>query len=633
MDNKVDCLKSMDIKYPPEKDHSQLDHLESVAHREQESNPEDGLEGAAENLYSASTFRLERFLHVGFIADRHISSKIIHDMLVESGHHVDNFLDFKEAASKLITGKYDLILITRGKGEAAKRCDQLLSFVRKQEKPEICGMPLVVVTELNNAATLETLFLAGASDVIVKPISETELHNRLQQVIFLVPETVFEGRRKVKTSTPVASTPAKSNSSSLNNTESTENVFTRFLFLQISRTPSYQKLQAKGVLTKVERFLERGRQLGELLPFAVKLWHGVVLIILMIMLTVYFTADQNTKQGASSMRASNGSPALVSTITPELGDMVQKETLNGRVVSENKLAVRSQIAGSMESIFVKVGDQVFVNQVIAVMESKQAVSDLKIAQSRLDKARKSLQLEKARYQRALKQFRSGQIKQPRLNEVESLYDDAKLAQKNATDKFSVARANLKKLRIIAEFDGVISGVLVKKGKKVSAGDGLFNLVSSSNPIIEVDMNNRLQKPNLAVGDNIKVYTSKHANEEATWNEKIAAIEPVIDEFGMTSAWRVQITLRSKKLRYGQRVYVDLPTTKKKDVIKVHVDSIVTINTHHFVPVNVKGIVKYQQVKVGLQVGNFVEVEQGLDIEDAIIVSSELIDEGMKVRVN
>ncbi|NOY70899.1 MAG: efflux RND transporter periplasmic adaptor subunit [Gammaproteobacteria bacterium] len=566
-------------------------------------------------LSTASTFRLEQSLCIGFIASRHSSSKIISDMLIKSGHHIDIFLGLQEALPQVTTGKYDLILIMVEKGAEAKQCEELIRFVRQQKTPEIYSIPLVVITEFDSAMTLENLFLAGASDVIILPISEAELHNRLHQVIFLVPESIFEGRRSEKER------------------------------LEIENINEPDKLTEKN--TKPSR--KRG-------------WYIIVFIGLVLGLIAIINMGHNTqaperedhfvqetvvkkevkevvsqpeiviKPAVEEPKTVHKTAILISTVRPELGSLIQNRDFSGRVVSEEQWAVRSKTSGKIARVFVDVGERVSKKQVIAVLESKKAVTELKNAQISLRKAKAFLQLATDKYETTLERYRQGQGNKPRLREAEVSQHNAKTEQKMAEKAYRDARIALENTRITAKFDGVISSVFFEKNKMINKNDILFNLEKSSKKGVELFLEAK-QKPDIAVNNSVTVFTDRDESASPSWDEKVVAVRPVVDASGVTSAWRVQLTLTNDRLRYGQQVHVNLPILEKEEVVKVHTSNVINKKTQPFIPINNKGVVKYQPVKLGLQMGDYVEIKQGLVLDDEIIVSPELLDEGVSVRTH
>ncbi len=566
-------------------------------------------------LNTASTFRLEQSLCIGFIANRHSSSKIISGMLVKSGHHIDTFLGLQEALPQVTTGKYDLILIMVEKGAEAKQCEELISFVRQQKTPEIYSIPLVVITEFDSATTLENLFLAGASDVIVLPISEAELHNKLHQVIFLVPESIFEGRRSEK-----------------------ERLKT-------------EDVSESGKLTK--KNAKPSRRVGWYIVVFLGLVLGLMAIINMGNRTQAPERKDHTVQETAAKKEVKEvvsqpeiviKPAveqpkevrktaiLISTVRPELGSLIQNMDFFGRVVGEKQWAVRSKISGKIARVFVDVGERVSKNQVIAVLESKKAVAELKNVQISLGKAKAFLQLATDKYETTLERYRQGQGNKPRLREAEVSQNNAKTEQKMAEKAYKNARIALESTRITAKFDGVISSVFFEKNQVVNKDDILFDLEALSKKRVEFFLEAK-QKPDIAVNNSVTVFTDRDESASLSWGEKIVAVEPVVNALGVTSAWRVQLTLTNDRLRYGQQVHINLPIIEKKAVVKVHINSVINKKTQPFIPINNKGVVKYQPVKLGLQVGDYVEIKQGLVLDDEIIVSPELLDEGVSVKTH
>ncbi len=151
-------------------------------------------------------------------------------------------------------------------------------------------------------------------------------------------------------------------------------------------------------------------------------------------------------------------PAVV-VIRPQRGPAVRRITLPGDLVGYYESTLYAKVTGYLKSIAVDKGDRVKAGQVLAVIE----VPEL---HERLQQAQANLEIKRVTYQRLEQVWKT----------------DPKLVAREDVDvaygKFQEAHAEVDELasmesytRIVAPFDGVITGRFVDPGALIKAGGG------------------------------------------------------------------------------------------------------------------------------------------------------------------
>src|ERR1035437_201017 len=155
--------------------------------------------------------------------------------------------------------------------------------------------------------------------------------------------------------------------------------------------------------------------------------------------------------------APSDSRRTVVVIRPDRGDVVHSITLPGDLVGLYQSTLYAKVTGYLKSISVDKGDWVKEGQVLAVIE----VPEL---EQRLARTRADLQVQHLTYQRLEQVWKSD----PRL----VARQDVDIAQ----GKYLEAKAQMDELeamasytRIVAPFDGVITGRFVDPGALIKAG--------------------------------------------------------------------------------------------------------------------------------------------------------------------
>jgi membrane fusion protein, multidrug efflux system len=158
---------------------------------------------------------------------------------------------------------------------------------------------------------------------------------------------------------------------------------------------------------------------------------------------------------------------IVGVIHPQRGEMVRTIQLPGDVVGFYEAALHAKVTGYLQSITVDKGDWVKAGQVLAQIEVPELHSNLERAQA-------SLEIAKITYDR----LKRVQESDPRLVSQEDVdmafakYQEAQAATRTLETMVSYTK-------IIAPFDGVITGRFADPGALIRAGGGDFGVDETS----------------------------------------------------------------------------------------------------------------------------------------------------------
>lgn len=125
----------------------------------------------------------KKSLNVCFLEDSCTSSHAIREMLGEAGHQVDHFSSAEEALDALSEKKYDVLLASQIVALGGMDCEGLVATLRRSTNPRARSLPIVVITANSDPRNLEKFYLAGSSDVVVKPVEGNELNARIRDVV------------------------------------------------------------------------------------------------------------------------------------------------------------------------------------------------------------------------------------------------------------------------------------------------------------------------------------------------------------------------------------------------------------------------------------------------------------------
>ncbi len=200
----------------------------------------------------------------------------------------------------------------------------------------------------------------------------------------------------------------------------------------------------------------------------------------------------------------------------------QKEIVsNGNLIAKQKNILKFEISERLEKLFVKNGDFVKKNQVIATLNPfkyKQRVDEAKL---QLKKAK--LEFEDMLIGREIFTTNKDSIPKDIYDMVASRsgYDIALLQLKTA-------EFELRSTKLLAPFSGKIANVRKKQYENIGAGDDFMTLINDKEfevefRLIESEIND------VAVNDNIQILPFAIDNE--IFKGKISSINPLVDENG------------------------------------------------------------------------------------------------------
>lgn len=346
----------------------------------------------------------------------------------------------------------------------------------------------------------------------------------------------------------------------------------------------------------------------------------------------------------------------------EIGDLVRDIVANGRIVAANAPQVYSPEQGFV-SLNVKAGDEVYVGQVVAIVDSpelanqlKQQVSEMdrlkgELARQKLDARSQTLQLTKL-LDIAQVDLEAAQRENRRANasmknnlisqiDFEKAVDDlarATLTQKHAKEEVAIAKDRLafeldsakstvlrqalvveelerkiSELNILASVNGVVGNLLVQPRALVNKNDALMTLVDLS--AYEVELNVAESYANdLAIGMQAEITI---AGEKLMG--KLSSISPEVKERQVTTRVRFDQQQLSG-IRQNQQVSARVLLENKSQVVKVRRGSF--MQAGGFYAYKLDGNIA---TKIDIQLGaasmREVEVLAGLSPNDEIIISN------------
>jgi membrane fusion protein, multidrug efflux system len=317
-------------------------------------------------------------------------------------------------------------------------------------------------------------------------------------------------------------------------------------------------------------------------------------------------------------------PPAVAVVTPNRGNAVRSITLPGDMVGFYESSLYSKVTGYLQNISVDKGDWVKKGEVLATIE----VPEL---QQRVARAEASLDVQRLTYQRLEQVWKSD----PRL----VARQDVDIAQ----GKYLEAKADVDELqalvsytKIIAPFDGIVTGRFVDPGALIRAGgdqpsfsaeEGSAHPTGTASPVVSLAMIDTMRiyvyVPQGVVGF-IKRGTPAtltiQDHPKHSYTGEVTRYSDSLDLSTRTMLTEVDLQNPRHDLYPGMYANVTLQLERHPDVIQVPDSAIGESTTGNYVLTVRDGKLTRKEITVGIRTGHVVEVTGGLDGSEQLLTA-------------
>jgi membrane fusion protein (multidrug efflux system) len=326
-----------------------------------------------------------------------------------------------------------------------------------------------------------------------------------------------------------------------------------------------------------------------------------------VIATLALLSACNSSEGQSIQTAADP-PTQVRMVNLSVGPITRSVILPGQVIALQQATLYAKVSGYLKSIAVDKGDKVAAGAVLARIEIPELVAsrakqqaELEVAQSDYSRMRESLQ------------------KAPDLV-VPEMVDQAR-------GRFEVARASLDQsetlLRyatITAPFSGIITQRSVDPGALIQANSPIVGLMDFSKVRLQVSVP-EIEASRVAVGQPVLVTTDNLPGTH--FDGKVTRFTYALDAASRTMLAEVMLDNPDLTLRPGMLVTARIGIEHKESALLMPVDSLVMEKANAFAYTVDGGKAAKHPLKVGFNDGQNVEVLEGLNASDAVILAGRI----------
>jgi RND family efflux transporter MFP subunit len=327
------------------------------------------------------------------------------------------------------------------------------------------------------------------------------------------------------------------------------------------------------------------------------------------------------------------SEQTVTVVKPErLAASVSVE-LPGQTQAFIQAPVFAQTSGYLKKWYFDIGAHVKAGNVLAEIDTPQVDQQLNQAKATLKEAQAALDLSRVTYQRNQDLLQRRVIAQQDFDTAASDLG-VKQATVNADEAAVLSLQALEDFKIVkVPFDGLVTVRNTDIGALVNSGSGnpLF-IVAQVKPLrvyINVPEN---MASDVAVGANAELRFNEFPGRE--FAGKVVRTAGAIDPNSRTLLTEVDVPNESGELFPGAYTQVRLVTGANNRSVLILANTLLFRSEGAAVGVvNQNNVVELKKIKIGRDLGNQLEVTQGLSIDDRIIVNpSDSLAAGQKVKV-
>jgi RND family efflux transporter MFP subunit len=347
-------------------------------------------------------------------------------------------------------------------------------------------------------------------------------------------------------------------------------------------------------------------------------------------------SSRKDKPGATETQQSDSRtapPMTVTVVHPEKVSPKVTLDLPGQLEAYTDAPIFAQTSGYLKAWHFDIGAKVKANDILAEIDTPEVDQELAQAKAQLQVAQSALQLSQVTYQRSQDLFNRRVIAPQDLdtsadtyyeNQATAAADEANIDRLNALEAFTLVRA---------PFDGIVTARDIDIGVYVAACSGtqLFRVARTSPLRIYVNVSQEYaQLVNIGVEGDLTVPEFPGRTFSAHVTNAAGAVDPI----SRSLQTELQIPNETGELLPGAYAEVSLRLNGDRGLVTIPSNAWLFQKEGATVGVvHPDGKVEIRKVKIQLNLGDKLEISQGLSESDQVIVNpSDGLTNGMKVSV-
>jgi len=302
--------------------------------------------------------------------------------------------------------------------------------------------------------------------------------------------------------------------------------------------------------------------------------------------------------------------------------------LSGKVYADKEAAVLAKTPGRVVSMAVKVGDVVQKDQVLFSLDKSdmqasynQAVAGFKMAEANYKVNKDKLDNAKVQLERYKQLYEAGAISKAELEQFELQASDASImtleAQfEQARAQYDAAAKSYNDLDVKSPIDGIVTSLGVRVGDMATNAAPVATVVDMDNVYVEVSVSEKVIN---SIDSSREVQVEIASAFSGSVKGKIDGLSLAADARTGKYTLKINIPNEEHLIKAGMFAKVVLDTATKDDVVVVPADAVVYRSGKYVAYVTEDDKVVEREVVTGLDNGQQIEIESGLEAGDILIV--------------
>jgi RND family efflux transporter MFP subunit len=351
-------------------------------------------------------------------------------------------------------------------------------------------------------------------------------------------------------------------------------------------------------------------------------------------LAVYGVINRSTDTKKLEQQANQtASEQTVTVVKPERLPASVAVELPGQTQAYVQAPVFAQTSGYLKQWYFDIGAHVKAGAVLAELDTPQVDQQLNQAKATLKEAQAALDLSRVTYKRDEDLLQRRVIAQQDFDTAASDLG-VKQATVNAAEAAVLSLQALEDFKIVkVPFDGIVTARNTDIGALVNSGSGnpLFTVAQVKPLRVYINVPEGMAS-DVAVGANAELRFNEFPGREFTG--KIVRTAGAIDPNSRTLLTEVDVPNESGELFPGAYTQVRLLAGANNRSVLVPANTLLFRSEGAAVGVvNQDNVVELKKIKIGRDLGNQLEVTQGVGPDDRIVVNpSDSLAAGQKVKV-
>lgn len=567
-------------------------------------------------------------MRICVLEDSYTLSREICRILGESGHDVDHFSVPEEALYAILKKDYDILLLSQYEPRGGLDCPGLLRTLRMAADPDKRQVPRVVLTTDPRPENLRSLSLAGATRVIVRR-NGTELEEQIQHALRTgigTPPPASEPRSETPAGPsaarePIAAPAPPPELRTQVRAAPPPITPTPPLAPKAAETPRTDTNPASRLNSDTPLRVRRPQWLGALRSRGTRRFFYIVpLAILAIVELIVLFVDEAVP---------------VEAVTVQPGTLYKSVNGLGRVVSKKEVDLTAVIPGQITKVFVEEGAMVKKGKVLAALDDREASINVKRAEAQLLVAEEEAGFLERSYTQLMAESQKSDVPEDKIEKTRTALNAAKAKRQLATEELRAARLSRDRLKIEAPFDGMVLRSFAIEGLWAQQPTALFTLIDTAQREASIVVEGEDAR-DVGIGQTVKM--SSDAFPALQWNGNIDRVIPNTSTgkgLGRINSVTVYATLGpdAPPLRYGQVIDAQIVTESRPNTIKLPFEAVLSRGGRNIVALVDDEQVAYKPVEIGLQALTEIEIVNGVELGQHVILPRRALEEGQKVEVS